>query len=39
MDVKELAGILLDRGLTVSVAESDTCGLVGYMLCTVPCAY
>lgn len=36
MDVTELAGILLDREKTVSVAEADTCGLVGYMLGTVP---
>jgi len=36
MDVSELAGILLDRGQTVSVAEADTCGLVGYMLGTIP---
>ena len=36
MDVAELAGILLAQGKTVSVAEADTCGLVGYMLGTVP---
>ena len=36
MDVTELAEILLAQGKTVSVAEADTCGLVGYMLGTVP---
>ena len=36
MDVNELAGILLEREQTVSVAEADTCGLIGYMLGTVP---
>ena len=36
MDVTELAGILSAQGKTVSVAEADTCGLVGYMLGTVP---
>ncbi len=36
MDVTELSGILLDREQTVSTAEADTCGLVGYMLGTVP---
>jgi nicotinamide-nucleotide amidase len=36
MDVTELAEILVARGKTVSVAEADTCGLVGYTLGTVP---
>ena len=36
MDVTELAGILSAQGKTVSVAEADTCGLVGYMLGSVP---
>ena len=36
MEVTELASILTERGKTVSVAEADTCGLVGYMLGTVP---
>jgi PncC family amidohydrolase len=36
MDVKELAELLLAQGKTVSVAEACTCGLVGYMLGTVP---
>ena len=36
MEVTELAAILVARGKTVSVAEADTCGLVGYLLGTVP---
>ena len=36
MDVKDVAEILLERDLTVSVAEACTCGLVGYTLGTVP---
>lgn len=36
MDVKELAGLLTAQGKTVSVAEACTCGLVGYLLGTVP---
>lgn len=36
MEVTELAEILTARGKTVSVAEADTCGLVGYILGTVP---
>ncbi len=36
MDVSEVAEILVAQGKTVSVAEADTCGLVGYMLGTVP---
>ena len=36
MDVKDLAELLLERDLTVSVAEACTCGLVGYTLGTIP---
>ena len=36
MEIKEVAEILLDRKQTVSVAEACTCGLVGYLLGTVP---
>lgn len=36
MEVTELAAILVAWGKTVSVAEADTCGLVGYLLGTVP---
>ena len=36
MDVGELADLLVNDGKTVSVAEACTCGLVGYMLSTVP---
>ena len=36
MEVQEIAQILTERGQTVSVAEACTCGLVGYMLGTVP---
>jgi PncC family amidohydrolase len=36
MEVKEIAEILLSQGKTVSVAEACTCGLVGYLLGTVP---
>lgn len=36
MDVQEIAEILVSKEQTVSVAEADTCGLVGYMLSTVP---
>ena len=36
MKVEELAELLVSRGETVSVAEACTCGLVGYMLSTVP---
>ena len=36
MEVTELAEILSAQGKTVSVAEADPCGLVGYMLGTVP---
>ncbi|MCI0439720.1 MAG: CinA family protein [Chloroflexi bacterium] len=36
MDVREIAELLVSKGQTVSVAEADTCGLIGYMLSTVP---
>ena len=36
MDVAEVAKLLTEQGKTVSVAEACTCGLVGYMLGTVP---
>ncbi len=36
MDVEEIAEILTARGKTVSVAEADTAGLIGYMLGSVP---
>lgn len=36
MDVSDLAEILVIQGKTVSVAEADTCGLLGYILGTVP---
>ena len=36
MKVEEIAELLNARGATVSVAEADTCGLIGYMLSTVP---
>jgi len=36
MEVKEIAEILLARSKTVSVAEACTCGLVGYLLGTMP---
>ena len=36
MEVREVAEKLLSQGSTVSVAEACTCGLVGYMLSTVP---
>ena len=36
MKVEELAELLVSRSQTVSVAEACTCGLVGYMLSTVP---
>lgn len=34
--VERIAQILTDRSQTVSVAEADTCGLVGYLFSTVP---
>lgn len=36
MDVSEVAKMLTEQGKTVSVAEACTCGLVGYMLGTIP---
>ena len=36
MDVKEIAEILTAREKTVSVAEADTAGLIGYMLGSIP---
>ncbi len=36
MTVEELAERLVAREQRVSVAEADTCGLVGYLLSTVP---
>ena len=36
MDVTEVAALLAAQEKTVSVAEACTCGLVGYMLSTVP---
>lgn len=35
MKVEEIAELLVSNRKTVSVAEADTCGLVGYMLSTV----
>ena len=36
MEVEEVAQLLLAQDKTVSVAEACTCGLVGYLLGTVP---
>ncbi|HAL46649.1 MAG TPA: hypothetical protein DCP37_02750 [Dehalococcoidia bacterium] len=36
MEVGEVAELLVGQSRTVSVAEADTCGLIGYMLSTVP---
>ena len=36
MTVEEIAARLMAQGKRVSVAEADTCGLIGYMLSTVP---
>ncbi len=36
MEVAEIAEILTARGKTVSVAEADTAGLIGYMLGSIP---
>jgi PncC family amidohydrolase len=36
MEVTELAEILTAQGKTVSTAEACTCGLIGYLLGTVP---
>ena len=34
--VDEVAGLLTSRGMTIAVAEADTCGLIGYLLGSVP---
>ena len=36
MDAKEIAEILTAREKTISVAEADTAGLIGYMLGAIP---
>jgi PncC family amidohydrolase len=36
MTVEEIAARLVAQNKRVSVAEADTCGLIGYMLSTVP---
>ena len=36
MNVQDIAEMLVERNQTVSVAEADTCGLVGYLFSTVP---
>ena len=36
MEIKEVAELLTSQGKTVSVAEACTCGLIGYLLSTVP---
>lgn len=36
MDINEIADLLIVQNKTVAVAEADTCGLIGYMLSTVP---
>ena len=36
MTVEEIAARLVAQARRVSVAEADTCGLVGYLLSTVP---
>ena len=36
MEVEQIAAKLTESGKTVSVAEACTCGLVGYLLGTVP---
>ena len=36
MEVQEIGDALVSKGQTVSVAEADTCGLVGYLFSTVP---
>ena len=35
MNVEQIAKALVERGQTVSVAEADTCGLIGYTFSTV----
>ncbi|MBI2872047.1 MAG: CinA family protein [Chloroflexi bacterium] len=36
MELEKLAKTLTERGLTVVVAEADTAGYVGHLLCSVP---
>ena len=36
MEVERIAEILMEREKTVSVAEADTAGLIGYMLGSIP---
>ena len=36
MEVEKIAEILMEREETVSVAEADTAGLIGYMLGSIP---
>ena len=36
MEIEQIAQALTDSGQTVSVAEADTCGLVGYLFSAVP---
>mgnify|MGYP003305079596 FL=1 len=36
MEVEKIAEILMEREKTVSVAEADTAGLIGYMLGSIP---
>ncbi len=36
MEIESIASALVERRQTVSVAEADTCGLVGYMFSTAP---
>jgi PncC family amidohydrolase len=36
MEVQEIAELITTKEQTVSVAEADTCGLIGYMFSTVP---
>ncbi len=36
MEVEKIAELLVAQEKTVSVAEADTCGLIGYLLSTVP---
>ena len=36
MEVQQIADLIVAQEKTVSVAEADTCGLIGYMFSTVP---
>ena len=36
MEVQEIADLIVAQEKTVSVAEADTCGLIGYLFSTVP---